>query len=219
MEKEIIKQIVFNEKTGEILAEEILFNFVKDKKISKKILSDILLDKDLDKEYKIKKILQYLFCLKQANFNKNNILQIVLKDNFKYIKSIDKKIIEELKSLSIYIIKLYSIADEFNYCLKINRQTPCKCWEDIYKAIGLKNIISQQKFKTFCEKNNIVRIITIDKYINNNKIKDKFYYFNPNYKKNSIFVSDFVLWLYKDIIKENNSVNEFVVDLLKLKYE
>ena len=213
MEKKIqYTNIVIND-LGEIVFEENIDLNKKNKTINKSILKNILQNNNLDKEQKISKIQQYLYCIGECN--KSNVNQYLLKDCFKYIKEIDKNIIQELKGLSIYVIKLYSIADSFNYCLKINRQTRCKTWEDIFKAIELKNITNQQKFKKFCIKNNLIRILIKDL----GTTQEKYFYFNPNYKKNSCFVADNTLWLYLDIIEKNKTVNEFVIDLLKLKYE
>lgn len=221
MEKDITKfrQIVINDVSGEIIIDSIIKHFTN-KKVSSAILEDILSNPYISKKDKINKILEYLHSTKQINSDSRaSCLQILLKDNFKYIKSLDESVINELKGLGIYIIKLYSIADSFNYCLKINRQERCKSWEDIFKAIGLSNHSSQNKFKDFCEKKNIVRTIVRERYENGKNIKDRYFYFNPNYRKNSVFVCDFVLWLYDDIIRKNNSVDKFVLELLKLKYE
>lgn len=219
IEKKIkIRKQYYNEETGEVYVDEIVgFESVK---IKKKELT-VLINKDnVSKEDKEIALKGYLYSKKQLNSSFKRENQFLLKDCFSYSKNIEKAVIEELQKLSIYIVRLFLSADDFNYCIKFNRQTACKNWEDIYKAIHLTNKDNQQKFKKFCIKYDILRKIIKDKKdINNNLIQDVFFYFNPNYRKNSIYVVDHVLWLYMDIIEKNKTVDEFVIDLLKLKFE
>lgn len=212
MNEIIFKRLTINNSTGEVIDEEYL-NTTSHEKITKKIVKSILEDETVDSEYKISKIKQYLFSCKLLN--PKNSSQIRLFNNYNYEKKINKAI-EEIINISKYIIRLTNIADSFNNCLKINRQTPCESWEDIYKTIGLTNKISRQTFKNFCEKYSIVRKA---RFGNNNGVNWTRFYLNPCFRKSSDYITDYTLYVFHDIIEELKNINEFAIDLLKLKYE
>ena len=111
---------------------------------------------------------------------------------------------------------MFKNTSSFSNCIKKNLKTPCETWNDIYEILKIDKRETQQKFKNFCLKYFIIRQVTIT--LNDNK-KNVRFYLNPCFYKNSDYIGSFVLYIFKDIIKENNSVNEFVIDLLKLKYE
>lgn len=212
MEEVNFKKIIINADTGEVLDEETIKEFTHCK-ITRNMLKNILLDEDTSKEYKISKIKQYLFCNKLLN--PKNLNQIRLFNNYEYERKINRAI-EEIINISKYIIRLANIADSFNNCLKMNHKSPCESWEDIYKAIGVTKPQSQSKFKNFCEKYTLVRKA---KFGNTNGVNWTRFYLNPCFRKSSDYITDYTMYIFHDIIKENKAVNEFVMDLLKLKFE
>lgn len=214
MEKEInFTKIIINNITGEILDEEII-NLKNDKdKITKTIIKEILSNPDINNETKIKKLLHYLFCRKLLNPIKPS--QIRVYNRYDYETKIYKAI-EDIINISKYIFRLINIADSYNNCLKINFKHPCETWCDIFEALSLSNKTVQQKFKKFCIKHSLIRKAKFGEDSNFNWTR---FYLNPLFKKKNDYITDYTLYIFKDIFEDNKAVNEFVIDLLKLKYE
>lgn len=204
--------LIIESKTGEYTADYQATGkeLLKNKKISNSILRSIINDIDVSSADKIKAILEYLY----NNHEINQYYQIKLHCINKDVNEFKKRKVEELDNLSFYLDKIETITSEFSYCIKYNNN-PVHNWSELFKAIKLTNINRQQKLKDFIIK---YQLIAIKKVVVGRDEQVRFY-LNPFLLKNSDCVNDYLLDMFKMFIKKNINVNEFVIDLLKLKFE
>lgn len=209
--KNKIYTILENE-TGEIILDNLTQkDLIANKKINKSILKNILNDKSINKEDKIGAIWGYLFATKECN----KYFQIKIHNIYKDANEFRKIKTQELESLCYYLDKIENITSEFSYCIKDLNNKPIHNWGDLFNAIELTNKNRQQKLKDFIIK---YKLIAVNKVVVGRDEQTRFY-LNPFLLKNSDCANDYLIDMFKMFLKKNININEFVIDLLKLKYE
>lgn len=206
------KYALIDQGTGEIIVENypVYKKYLsKDEYKKNKLIIDSIMVKDIKDitEDEIQQLQKWCCDLKEIN--KYKYIKI-----YSPIRSIEfEKFLIKHEDILIYIFKLFLCTNKYSCCVKVNHNIFVNTWTKLYEAIGISsnNIRMQQKIKRFVLDNNILRI-----YKTKDKIDTRFIV-NPFLYRNSQYVKDIAVIVFKDFINSGDNISQYVVKLLDIK--